>query len=778
MENLLWYKRPAQNWNEALPLGNGQIGAMVFGGVETAQYGLNHDTLWSGYPKDNHNNNLKPYYDKSVELAMNKKYIQAQDIIEKNLCTEFTEGYMPLGDLNLHLSVDGKVNNYVRKLNLDTACCEVQYQANNITFMRKTFISKPHNCMVIKLAVNKAGALSFDTELLSQLRYGIEFIDNKLILVGRCPSHVDPNYVESDNPIIYDENNPGISFVCGLLIRTDGDKVFENKIVKVKNATFAEVILSVESNYIDFKTAPINSKKNYKEQCLDRLSLLEHITYDELYDVHVNDYSELEKRCHLNLGGYDSVNNIPTDERLKLFESNKDEDLGLYELLFRYGRYLLISSSRDKTQPANLQGIWNDKIRAPWASNYTLNINTEMNYWPVFMTDLTECANPLIKLVEELSETGRYTAKNIYGAEGFVCHHNTDLWRASNPVGAYQKDCACYGFWSLGAAWLCRTVFEYYEYTQDKKYLKNIAFPILKEASEFLINILKRNDDGNLILCPTTSPENNFSWEEGIVSISKSSAMSQGIVYDLLNNTLKACDLVEELEFKGIIENVIKSLKLFDIGEDGRLLEWNDEVEEVELHHRHVSHLYGLHPAQLITPRYTPELAEACKKSLNVREDWGTGWSLAWKINLWARLNDGERAGSLLKQRLHYVNSTTLNNFDGGGTYPNMFCAHPPFQIDGNLGVVSGITEMLVQSYKDEITLLPALPEMWKQGNIQGVALRGNIKVNIFWKDNELILVELTSLIDRHCKIWYGNKSKEVCLEKDKKQIITLENFD
>lgn len=778
MENLLWYKSPARNWNEALPLGNGQLGAMVFGGIETAQYSLNHDTLWSGYSKKHHNNSLKPFYDKSVELAINKKYRQAQDIIEKNLCTEFTEGYMPLGDLNLHFKVDGKVKNYVRKLKLDTACCEVQYQVNNVTFMRKMFISKPHNCMVIKLTVNKSGTLSFDTELLSQLRYDIEFIDNKLILFGRCPSHVDPNYVESKNPIIYDENNPGISFACGLLIRTDGDKVFEDKTIKVNNATFAEIILSAESNYIDFKTAPINSKKNYKEQCLDRLSLLEHITYEDLYDIHIEDYSELEKRCHLNLSDNNSAINIPTDERLKLFESNKEVDLGLYQLLFRYGRYLLISSSRDKTQPANLQGIWNDKIRAPWASNYTLNINTEMNYWPVFMTGLSECANPLIKLVEELSETGKYTAKNIYGAEGFVCHHNTDLWRASNPVGAYQKDCACYGFWSLGAAWLCRAVFEYYEYTQDRIYLNDIAFPILKEASKFIINILKRNDDGNLILCPTTSPENNFSWDKDVVSISKSSAMSQGIVYDLLNNTLKACNLVGDIDFKEKIEAVIKSLKLFEIGEDGRLLEWNDEVEEVEIHHRHISHLYGLHPAQIITPRYTPQLAEACKESLEARGDWGTGWSLAWKINLWARLNNGERAESLLKQQLHYVDSTIVNNFDGGGTYPNMLCAHPPFQIDGNFGVVSGITEMIVQSYKNEISLLPALPVTWKNGYIQGVILRGNIKANIFWRDNKLVSAEFISLIDKSCKVWYGNKCKEVSLEKDKNKIITLENFN
>ena len=778
METILWYKKPASNWNEALPLGNGQLGAMVFGGISKVRYGLNHDTLWSGYPRQKNEEDLTEYYNESLRLAMKKEYRQAQDIIESHLCSDFTEGYMPLGDLVLNINVEEDQSEYIRKLNLETASCETEYKVNDVIYRRNSFISNPHNCMVIRLTTTGENNLSFKAELTSKLRFKSRKIYDNLLLIGRCPSHVAPNYVQSEEPVIYDDENPGISFACGISIKTDGIKEIFDDYISISGANFAEIVLVTENNYVDYKTLPKDSSKSYEEKCIERLEDLKKFNYHEIYESHKKDYKELEKSCSLDLNNNFLNSNLPTDDRLKLFEENSEkEDLGLYELLFKYGRYLLIASSRDRTQAANLQGIWNEDIRAPWCSNYTLNINTEMNYWPVFMTGLKECAEPLITLVRELSEAGKKVANNIYGAKGFTCHHNTDLWRATNPVGEHQIDCACYGFWPMAAAWLCRGVFEYYEYTQDIEYLKDIAFPILKESAEFIISIVSENEYGELIVSPTTSPENNFKWKNEVVSISQSSAMSQAIAYDLLNNTLKASKILNDNNFATKLNDVLNRLKLIEIGNDGRILEWNEDVEEVEVNHRHVSHLYALHPAQIIDSKRDINLADACRNSLNTRGDSGTGWSLAWKINLWARLNDGEKALSLLRQQLHYVKSTTINNFDGGGTYPNLFCAHPPFQIDGNFGAVSGIAEMLMRSTEGEVNILPALPHSWESGRIKGLVARGNIKIDIKWDNGYLDYIELTSPIRQNVNLIYKDREKKVLIDVNETIKLTLGDF-
>lgn len=757
METKLWYTAPAKNWNEALPLGNGSLGGMVFGGVDAERIALNLDTLWSGTPKNKTPADLAGYYRQAAALALQNDYAAAQAMLEEHLCGSFTEGYLPMGDLLLENLRPGPVTGYRRTLDLSTGVAGVEYRQGGAAFTRRCFASHPDNALVFHLTANKP-AISTALRLTSQLRGAAKVVDGQLLYLGECPTHVAPSYLNDPDPVRYEEGRHGIGFCFGIALVTDGHATLADGCITVQNATTLTVLLAANDSFCGYNADPFDPARRYLAACTTHLQQLCGQGFAALYQRHLDDYQPLEQCCRFTLEARHHNSALPTDERLHRFESDPS-DRGLYELLFRYGRYLLFSSSRPGTQAANLQGIWNAALRPPWSANYTLNINTEMNYWPVYMANLAPCAEPLISLVGDLAESGRAAAQNLYGAKGWVCHHNTDLWRAANPVGEHQPGCACYGFWPMSAAWLCRTVYEYYEYTLDTAYLKDTALPLMKGAAEFLLSVLQKDENGQLIFCPATSPENNFLLGGKPLSVSKSSAMSQGITWDLLNSCRHACEITGDTAFAQKITPVLENLRPLQIGRDGRILEWHEEAQEAEVHHRHLSHLYALHPGHQITPAHTPALAAACRQSLNTRGDAGTGWSLAWKINQWARLGDGARAGKLLEQQLHAVASTVVETAAGGGTYPNLFCAHPPFQIDGNFGAVSGMVEMLLQSDESGLTLLPALPPTWPNGALEGACARGGYTVSLRWGGGKLQQATITAQTDTTCHLrWPGGE--------------------
>lgn len=779
MENSLWYEQPAANWNEALPIGNGSLGAMVYGGVEHETLALNADTLWSGSPIKKPAADKSKAFQKAQTLALAGRYPEAQALLEKELCGPFTEAYLPMGNLELQSEQALPSTGYRRALHLDTAVAETAFAVGTARHVRTAFVSAPDQVLVLHYRVT-GGETSFRLRLSTPLCGKTTVQGGRLVLHGICPSHVEPPYVEAASPVVYDENRPGIRFVCAAAVHTDGQLVAQADGLLVKNASDTLILLAVQTGFVDFKTPPIAPGATGMAQIPDPMKPPE-ANRRILYARHLADYQPPESRCQFALSGPHQTA-LPTDKRLHALAQGY-ADNGLYELLFRFGRYLLLASSRPGTQPANLQGLWNDQLRAPWSSNYTLNINTEMNYWPVYAANLAECAQPLIKMVQELAETGQKEAKELYGANGFVVHHNTDLWRAAAPVGNHQPGCACYGFWPLGGAWLCRTVWQGYTYTQDAAYLRDVAYPLLRPCAGFLLSMLVENGQGQALLCPATSPENQFLYGGKPVSVSCATAMGQQIAQELFDTCAKAADLAGDAAFAARLRVANAKLLPPQIAADGRIQEWYSPAPETEPHHRHLSHLYALYPGEAITPEKTPALTQACQKSLIARGDDGTGWSLAWKINLWARLRDGEHALRLLQKQLHPVSGDIIHYADAdaegrvcihpGGTYPNLFCAHPPFQIDGNFGALAGILEMLAQCDGKTLVLLPALPSAWAEGELRGACLQGGAALDVQWAKGRLSRATLYAGVAVRYQVRVQAAVLEVCLQKGER--VTIE---
>lgn len=747
----LWYEQPANEWVEALPVGNGRLGAMVFGRTDKELISLNEDTLWSGYPKDMNPEGKTKYFHRAVELSKEKKYLEAQSLIEEQLASGWGQSYLPLGDLKLDFQDGGSVEGYVRSLDISTAIASVEYLSNGIKYRREIFASAPDNVIVIRISSDKQKSVSFSLTFDCQLRSTLSVMENMLVLKGEAPSHVEPSYSDDlENPVVYADNveQRGMLFAAMADIKATGGiiKPEETRIV-VENADEAVILISAHTSFAGYNVHPFLNGRKYVEPCIDDLIASRAKGYKDLLTKHITDYKAYYDKVHLNLGESEA-SGLPTDKRLYEF-SERYNDPALYTLLFQYGRYLLISSSRKGTQPANLQGIWNSELRPPWSSNYTININAQMNYWPVFSCGLGELQEPFVKLICELSDMGRVTAREVYGTRGFTSHHNTDIWRFTSPVGNHWKGSACFAFWNVSAGWLCRHLYDQYEYTLDLSFLKNTAYPVMKSAAEFFLDILIEDIDGYLIACPSTSPENAFIFEGERCNVSATATMTMTVVRELFRNCISACRILKcDCDFSDELQKKLPRLYPYKIGDKGQLLEWYEEYEEAEQHHRHISHLYGLHPANEINMEDTPELAEACKKSLDLRGDDGTGWSLGWKINQWARLFDGDRALKLINRQLRAVKNTGFDYSSGGGTYINLLDAHPPFQIDGNFGAAAGIAEMLLQSRGNKIFLLPALPSSWKKGYVKGLCAKARITVNIYWDEN-IIKAELLSEIDQ-----------------------------
>lgn len=749
------YLSPAKSWVEAMPIGNGTLGAMVFFDTDTEKISLNHDKLWSGVPKDYKSRarkGAKESYERAKALALDGKYYEAQAEIEDNFLDFTSEKYLPLGDILLNFN-HTDISDYKRELDFCNATASVSYKTDGKNTQRMCFASYPDKVVAYKISGDK-GTVSFTASFESRLEGSLSITNDTLIYDGVCPGYAYTDVVK-DSEFEYRNGRytKGISFRSVVKVCADGGSVSvcENGI-RVEAASSAVIYFTAETNFVSPFVYPELGGKEYKNAALDVLNKALARDFDAIYADHVKYFSEMYNRVKLDLGT-SGKDNVPTNERLISFMETKD-DLSLYTLLFDFARYLTISGSAKGSSAMNLQGIWNDKMPAPWRCNYTVNINTEMNYWPTLPSGLFECHEPLVELIKNAAKNGKEVAKKYYGARGFVIHHNIDGWAHASAV--YWK--AMWGFWQGGSGWLSRHLFEQYEYTLDEKFLKKTAYPIIKEAALFYIDILTDIGDGKTAIVPGTSPENNFYDDKGrYTSVGKYSAMMNSIARETIENAIKCCDILGINDnFKKEAEEALSKIVPLQIGSDGRLLEWNEELRESELTHRHVSHLYALHPANMITNK-TPELMRAARKTLDVRGDDGTGWSLGWKINFHARLGDGNRALKLMERQLAYVPSGTEQlqptHIAKSGTYPNLFDAHPPFQIDGNFGFASGIYEMLARVIDDELYLLPALPEKWRDGSIEGMRLKGGNILDMTWRDGKLCFYEITG--KKPLKVFY-----------------------
>jgi alpha-L-fucosidase 2 len=726
----LWYDKPASNWNEALPIGNGRLGAMVYGDPANEKIQLNEETFWSGGPSRNDNPDALKALPEVRQLIFDGKYHEAEKMVNENMVTGLHGSmYQVVGNLNLSFPGHENYTGYYRELDIEKAVFTTTYKADGVTYTREVFASQPDQVIVVRLTADQPGKITFRAGMDGALHKSIKILNNHTIeMTGLSGTHEGVQGKVKFN-------------ARSKIVNTGGSVSTASNEVRVENANEVVILISIATNFVDYKTLTANEAK----KCAGFLKKAENKSYDDLKASHIKAYQKYFNRVSLDLGSSPEAK-LPTDIRIRDFSKNYDPQL--VSLYFQFGRYLLISSSQPGGQPANLQGIWNESTHPAWDSKYTININTEMNYWPAEKCNLPEMHEPLIQMVKELSESGRQTAQTMYGARGWVTHHNTDIWRISGVV-----DGAFWGMWPMGGAWLSQHMWEKYLYNGDTEYLETV-YPVLKSACLFYQDFLIEEPTNNwLVVSPSVSPENA---PAGRPSICAGATMDNQILFDLFTNTIKAAELLGKdkaltKEFRKIKDR----LPPMQIGQYGQLQEWMQDLDSPDDKHRHVSHLYGLHPSNQISPYSSPELFDAARTTLNHRGDVSTGWSMGWKVNFWARLLDGNHAMKLIKDQLTLVGGES--NRGGGGTYPNFLDAHPPFQIDGNFGCTAGIAEMLLQSHDGAIHFLPALPDDWENGKISGLRTPGGFEISFTWEDGQVQQIEINSNLGGNCRIRVPN---------------------
>ena len=760
----LWYNKPATAFEESLPIGNGKLGALIYGGANNDSIYLNDITLWTGKPVNREEGGDAYKWIPKIREALFKEDYKAADSLQLHVQGHNSEYYQPLAIINIKDANKGQFSNYKRELSLDNATAALSYTREGVKYQREYFASHPDKMIAIRLTASQKKAINCDISLTSLIPHQVKASNKQLTITGHAMGKP--------------ENS---THFCSILSikNQDGTITASDSTLHLQGVSEAVIYLVNETSYNGFDKHPVKEGAPYIEKVNDNAWHLVNYTYPELKQRHITDYQNIFNRAKFALKGAKFDNKRTTDQQLFDYTEKEEQNPYLEMLYFQYGRYLLISCSRTPGIPANLQGLWAPARKSPWRGNYTININLEENYWPAEVTNMSELVMPVDGLVKAMSVTGKYTAKHYYGIENGWCGgHNTDAWAMTNPVGT-KKESPKWSNWNMGGAWLVQTLWDHYDYTRDKEYLRQTAYPLMKGAADFMLDWIIENPKkpGELITAPCTSPEAEYITDKGYQGCSFYGGTADlAILRELFKNTLKGAQILGiDQAYQAKLQDAINRLHPYQIGKRGNLQEWYYDWEDQDWHHRHQSHLLGLHPFNQISLDKTPDLAAAAAKTLEIKGDFSTGWSTGWRISLWARLHRADKSYSMIRKLLNYVHPGNYNNpknRPSGGTYPNLFDAHPPFQIDGNFSGTSGFCEMLMQCNGETMELLPALPKEWPAGEIKGIKARGNYEIDLVWNNGKVSKASITSKNAGNLTVKYNGKLKALSFKAGETKLI------